>query len=219
VAWTARGGGGTDGSRKPLPFSANELQRYGRHLILPEVAWTDSGGSRRRRCSCGRRSLGSPSPCTRGRRVGHLGLVDFDVVDFSNLQRSCCIRPRRRRKKLASAGPAPRPEPRDRDLAPRDGAHSENALDILRPTRSSPTGLTTTDALSRERRLRPPRQDQRVRLDLSLRGPGERVRRAARPLLPLLFPNRRARARAELRRGGVLGVLPGVIARSRRSRP
>jgi len=74
----------------PLPeLTAEELQRYGRHLVLPEVG---PAGQRRlkgaRVLMVGAGGLGSPIGLyLAAAGVGHLGLVDFDVVDRSNLQR------------------------------------------------------------------------------------------------------------------------------------
>jgi adenylyltransferase/sulfurtransferase len=70
-------------------LSPGELLRYSRHLILPEVGLE---GQRRLKESralvvgCG--GLGSPVALyLAAAGVGHLGLVDFDLVDASNLQR------------------------------------------------------------------------------------------------------------------------------------
>ena len=74
----------------PLPeLTGEELQRYGRHLVLPEVGLA---GQRRlkgaRVLMVGAGGLGSPIGLyLAAAGVGHIGLVDFDVVDRSNLQR------------------------------------------------------------------------------------------------------------------------------------
>jgi molybdopterin/thiamine biosynthesis adenylyltransferase/rhodanese-related sulfurtransferase len=68
------------------------------------------------------------------------------------------------------------------------------------------------DALPRQRRLLPGGQDERARLDLPVRGHGHGVRAERRALLPLPLSHAAAAgARPLLKRGGVLGVLPGVI--------
>src|SRR5262249_6966637 len=66
-----------------------EAARYSRHLIMPEV-----GMEGQKRLKAGRilligaGGLGSPlGPYLAAAGVGRIGLVDFDVVDFSNLQR------------------------------------------------------------------------------------------------------------------------------------
>jgi adenylyltransferase/sulfurtransferase len=78
------------GSRaQRVNLSQQEVARYSRHLIMPEVA---SDGQKRLKASSilliGAGGLGSPLALyLAAAGVGRLGLVDFDVVDFSNLQR------------------------------------------------------------------------------------------------------------------------------------
>jgi sulfur-carrier protein adenylyltransferase/sulfurtransferase len=70
-------------------LSKEEVLRYSRHLIMPEVGL--DGQLKLRRASVlmiGTGGLGAPLGLyLAAAGVGHLGLVDFDVVDFSNLQR------------------------------------------------------------------------------------------------------------------------------------
>ncbi|MGE3615567.1 MAG: molybdopterin-synthase adenylyltransferase MoeB [Gemmatimonadales bacterium] len=70
-------------------LSREELIRYSRHLCLPEVGSAGQARLKRSRVlvvGCG--GLGSPVALyLAAAGVGHLGLVDFDVVDRSNLQR------------------------------------------------------------------------------------------------------------------------------------
>jgi molybdopterin/thiamine biosynthesis adenylyltransferase/rhodanese-related sulfurtransferase len=70
-------------------LTAQEVARYSRHLIMPEV-----GMEGQKRLKAGRvlligaGGLGSPLALyLAAAGVGRIGLVDFDVVDFSNLQR------------------------------------------------------------------------------------------------------------------------------------
>src|SRR3954449_13468485 len=72
-----------------VQLSQNEVARYSRHLILPEVGLD---GQKRLKAAgvllIGAGGLGSPLALyLAAAGVGRIGLVDFDLVDFSNLQR------------------------------------------------------------------------------------------------------------------------------------
>src|SRR3989475_7450996 len=70
-------------------LSAGELQRYSRHLIMPEVTAEGQRRLKSARVLCiGAGGLGSPAALyLAAAGVGTLGLVDFDEVNLSNLQR------------------------------------------------------------------------------------------------------------------------------------
>ncbi len=72
-----------------IQFSNDEIARYSRHLIMPEV--TLEGQKRLKASSIlciGAGGLGSPIALyLAAAGIGRIGLVDGDVVDFSNLQR------------------------------------------------------------------------------------------------------------------------------------
>src|SRR6516164_686023 len=70
-------------------LSAGELRRYSRHLIMPEVTAEGQKRLKAARVLCiGAGGLGSPVALyLAAAGVGRLGIVDFDTVDFSNLQR------------------------------------------------------------------------------------------------------------------------------------
>jgi adenylyltransferase/sulfurtransferase len=70
-------------------LTTDELSRYSRHLILPEVGEDGQRKLKAARVLCvGTGGLGSPLALyLAAAGIGTLGLVDFDVVDASNLQR------------------------------------------------------------------------------------------------------------------------------------
>ena len=74
----------------PLPkLSNDEIARYSRHLILPEVGYEGQQKLKAAKVLCvGTGGLGAPLALyLAAAGVGTLGLVDFDTVDASNLQR------------------------------------------------------------------------------------------------------------------------------------
>ncbi len=75
--------------QQEVKLSKDEIQRYSRHLIMPEVGMEGQLKLKRARVlTIGTGGLGAPLGLyLAAAGVGHLGLVDFDVVDSSNLQR------------------------------------------------------------------------------------------------------------------------------------
>jgi sulfur-carrier protein adenylyltransferase/sulfurtransferase len=90
-----------------LPELTNEeIKRYSRHLIMPEVGMEAQRKLKAAKVLCiGAGGLGSPAAMyLAAAGVGTLGIVDFDTVDFSNLQRQILHgTPDVGRSKLASA--------------------------------------------------------------------------------------------------------------------
>ena len=70
-------------------LSVQEVRRYSRHLIIPDVAMDGQKRLKNARVLCvGAGGLGSPALMyLAAAGVGTLGIIDFDVVDESNLQR------------------------------------------------------------------------------------------------------------------------------------
>jgi adenylyltransferase/sulfurtransferase len=85
-----------DATLRPPPLVApaedlsfQEIRRYSRHLIIPDVAMTGQKRLKNAKVLCiGAGGLGSPvAMYLAAAGVGTIGLVDFDVVDETNLQR------------------------------------------------------------------------------------------------------------------------------------
>ncbi|MFL6513625.1 MAG: molybdopterin-synthase adenylyltransferase MoeB [Chthoniobacterales bacterium] len=70
-------------------FSAEEMQRYSRHLLMPEIKLEGQKRLKTARVLCiGAGGLGSPASLyLAAAGIGTLGVIDFDSVDLSNLQR------------------------------------------------------------------------------------------------------------------------------------
>jgi adenylyltransferase/sulfurtransferase len=82
--------GGAPSLTETLPeLSGEEIKRYSRHLIMPEVGVDGQKRLKAAKVLCiGAGGLGSPAAMyLAAAGIGTIGIVDFDVVDFSNLQR------------------------------------------------------------------------------------------------------------------------------------
>lgn len=200
-----------------IELSKEEVQRYSRHIILPEVGLEGQKKLKAASVLCiGTGGLGSPLLLyLAAAGIGRIGIVDFDIVDSSNLQRqiihgtSWVGKP-----KIVSA--------KDRILEINHNCRvdlyetrisSENALDILAPydvvidgTDNFPTRYLTNDACVL---LNKPnvygsifRFEGQATVFNYQGGPNYR------DLYPEPPPPGMVPSCAE---GGVLGVLPGVI--------
>jgi adenylyltransferase/sulfurtransferase len=79
----------TEAKPEAAALNNDEILRYSRHLIMPEVGMEGQQRLKAARVLCiGAGGLGSPLALYLGAAgVGTLGIVDFDVVDYTNLQR------------------------------------------------------------------------------------------------------------------------------------
>jgi sulfur-carrier protein adenylyltransferase/sulfurtransferase len=201
-----------------LPQLTNdEIKRYSRHLIMPEVGVDGQRKLKAAKVLCiGAGGLGSPvAMYLAAAGVGTLGIVDFDVVDFSNLQRQILHgTPDVGRSKLASAkdrlqaiNPEIKIETYETALS------SENALDLFRPydvivdgTDNFPTRYLVNDACVLLGK--PNAYGSIFRFEGQASVFGAKDGPCYRCLYPEPPPAGLVPSCAE---GGVLGVLPGVI--------
>ena len=201
-----------------MELNNDEIRRYSRHLILPEVGLAGQKRIRATSVLCiGAGGLGSPiAMYLAAAGVGKLGILDFDSVDFSNLQRQIIHgtadvgRPKTESAKETIASINPNVEV----VIHATRITSENALDIIRPydivvdgTDNFPTRYLTNDACVL---LKKPNiygsifrfEGQASVFAPHLGGPCYRC------LYPEPPPPGMVPSCAE---GGVLGVLPGII--------
>lgn len=201
-----------------LPDLSNEeIKRYSRHLIMPEVGVDGQKRLKAGSVLCiGAGGLGSPAAMyLAAAGVGRIGIVDFDVVDYSNLQRQIIHgTPDVGRSKLASA--------KDRLLALNphiqvdtyeEALSSENALRLFGPydvildgTDNFPTRYLVNDACVLLGK--PNTYGSIFRFEGQASVFGAKHGPCYRCLYPEPPPPGLVPSCAE---GGVLGVLPGVI--------
>jgi sulfur-carrier protein adenylyltransferase/sulfurtransferase len=198
-------------------LTAEEVQRYSRHLILPEVGVDGQRRLKAGRVLCvGAGGLGSPAALyLAAAGVGTIGVIDFDAVDISNLQRQILHGTRdvgrsklqSARERLSALNPHVRIESYETALT------SKNALEIFREfdiildgTDNFATRYLVNDACVL---LRKPnaygsifRFEGQASVFATEGGPCYRCL-YPEPPPPGLVPS--------CAEGGVLGVLPGVI--------
>jgi sulfur-carrier protein adenylyltransferase/sulfurtransferase len=198
-------------------LTRDEIKRYSRHLILPEVGLDGQRKLKAAKVLCiGAGGLGSPvAMYLAAAGVGTIGIVDFDVVDFSNLQRqilhstSDVGKPKLEsaKNKLLAMNPHINVVTHDAALS------SENALELFAPydiivdgTDNFPTRYLVNDACVI---LGKPnaygsifRFEGQASVFATKEGPCYRCL-YPEPPPPGLVPS--------CAEGGVLGVLPGVV--------
>jgi sulfur-carrier protein adenylyltransferase/sulfurtransferase len=206
-----------EGSMELPPLSPEEVRRYSRHLIMPEVGMDGQRKLKQSSVLCiGAGGLGSPAAMyLAAAGVGRIGIVDFDVVDYSNLQRQLLHgTPDVGRSKLDSA--------RDRIQALNPHVQvdtyetalsSQNALELFAPydvildgTDNFPTRYLVNDACVLSGRPNAYgsifRFEGQASVFATKDGPCYRCL-YPEPPPPGLVPS--------CAEGGVLGVLPGII--------
>ena len=203
--------------RTAPPLSNDEVQRYSRHLIMPEVGMDGQQKLKAARVLCiGAGGLGSPvAMYLAAAGVGTLGMVDFDTVDFSNLQRQIIHgTPDVGRLKLRSANDRIQAiNPNVQVECYETALSSQNALELLEPydvivdgTDNFPTRYLVNDACVL---LGKPnvygsifRFEGQASVFATKDGPCYRCL-YPEPPPPGLVPS--------CAEGGVLGVLPGIV--------
>jgi adenylyltransferase/sulfurtransferase len=210
-------GGSTVAEPPAQTLSKDEILRYSRHLIIPEVGIE---GQQKLKAAkvllIGAGGLGAPLGLyLAAAGVGRIGLVDFDVVDFTNLQRQVIHSTSDvGRKKLDSAADKMKGINPHLEIAKHEVAlSSENALDILKDydividgTDNFPTRYLVNDACVL---LRKPnvygsifRFEGQATIFAAEDGPCYRCL-YPEPPPPGLVPS--------CAEGGVLGILPGTV--------
>ena len=208
-------------------FTEEQVRRYARHIILPGI-----GGEGQRKLldakvlCIGAGGLGSPVAMYRAAAgVGTLGIVDFDKVDESNLQRQIVHstadigRPKVESAvdRLRAINPTIEIVPYDTILVVAERVRGPRTLG-----RRGGRDRQLPGAVPRQRRYAVPRQAARLRLDLPVRRPGHGVHARAgraRATDACSRSRRRPGPVPSCAEGGVFGALPGSWARSRRPRP
>ena len=201
-----------------IELSNEEIRRYSRHLILPEVGLAGQRRIRNTSVLCiGAGGLGSPiAMYLAAAGIGKLGIVDFDTVDYSNLQRQILHSDADVGVSKADSAKVSinALNPNVEVVLHKTRISSENALDLIRPydivvdgTDNFPTRYLTNDACVL---LQKPNvygsifrfEGQASVFAPHLGGPCYRC------LYPEPPPPGMVPSCAE---GGVLGVLPGII--------
>jgi len=201
-----------------VELSNEEISRYSRHLILPEVGMAGQKKLKATSVLCiGTGGLGSPiSMYLAAAGIGKIGIVDFDVVDYSNLQRQIIHgtddvdRPKVQSGKETLNSINPEVEV----IVHETMLNSENALEIIEPydivvdgTDNFPTRYLTNDACVLLKKPNVYGSIFRFEGQASVFAP-ELGGPCYRCLYPEPPPPGMVPSCAE---GGVLGVLPGII--------
>src|SRR5580693_1474661 len=198
-------------------LTKEEIQRYSRHLIMPEVGMDGQLKlARAKVLMIGAGGLGAPLGLyLAAAGVGRLGIVDFDVVDFTNLQRQITFstsdvgRPKieAAKERLAGLNPGIRLDTYETRLT------SDNALDLFRDydiivdgTDNFPTRYLVNDACVL---LGKPNVYGSI---FRFEGQATVFNYPAGPCYRCLYPEPPPPGLVpSCAEGGVLGVLPGIV--------
>jgi sulfur-carrier protein adenylyltransferase/sulfurtransferase len=197
-------------------LSPEEIKRYSRHLIMPEVGMD---GQRRLKAASvlciGAGGLGSPAAMyLAAAGVGRIGIVDFDVVDFSNLQRQLLHgTPDVGRSKLARRAIGSRAQPARAGRHVRDALSSRERARAVRAVRRHPRRhRQLPDAVPRERRVRAAGKPNAYGSIFRFEGQASVFATKDGPCYRCLYPEPPPPGLVpSCAEGGVLGVLPGII--------
>jgi molybdopterin/thiamine biosynthesis adenylyltransferase/rhodanese-related sulfurtransferase len=202
---------------KDVTFTNEEIRRYGRHLIMPEVTLEGQQKLKAARVIViGTGGLGAPILAyLAAAGVGHIGVVDFDTVDLSNLHRQIIHKTGNvgKAKTLSAIEMMKEINPTIDIKTYETSLRSDNALDLLRDydividgTDNFPTRYLVNDACAL---LDKPnvygsifRFEGQATVFWASRGPCYRCL-YPEPPDPGTVPS--------CAEGGVLGVLPGVV--------
>ena len=203
--------------KQAATLSKEEIQRYSRHLIMPEVGMDGQLKLKKARVLCiGTGGLGAPLGLyLTAAGVGKIGLVDFDVVDSTNLQRQVLFGTSDvGRSKIGAAADRLRNLNPDIQIEAIDTKlSSENALELFRDydiivdgTDNFPTRYLVNDACVLLGKPNVYGSIFRFEGQITVFGyPGGPCYRCLYPEPP---PPGLVPSCAE---GGVLGVLPGIV--------
>ena len=175
---------------REVPLSPDQLQRYSRHFLLPQVGEKGQHSLLRSKVLLiGAGGLGSPTAYyLAAAGVGTLGVMDGDMVDITNLQRQILHTTADVGKPKVESGPrtlkALNPDVNIIPLPIRITV--DNVMDTIKDYDLDRRRVRQLrDALPGQRRVLSGRQDQRPRLDLPVRGHGDRLRPQPGSLLPV----------------------------------
>ncbi|NLT69960.1 MAG: molybdopterin-synthase adenylyltransferase MoeB [Verrucomicrobiaceae bacterium] len=201
-----------------VDLSPGEYQRYARHLTIPDIGPDGQRKLKAARILCiGAGGLGSPATLyLAAAGIGEIGIVDFDQVDFSNLQRQILhdtadvgkLKTESALERLRAINPETRITPYETRLT------SENAIEIAAPydvildgTDNFETRYLSNDLAVLTKKPNVYGSIYRFEGQVSVFAP-----HLGGPCYRCLFPRPPEPGQIpSCAEGGVLGVLPGIV--------